>query len=158
MLSVLDSRDQITDSRKQEGYGSSSSLAVGEGVPGCLAGDFAGGGLVGAVDCFLEGGLPTVRHLRIFSSFLGPMPLMERRSSTLLKAPQDSRGARIFCAVEGPMPGTCWRLEEFAVLMLIGWAGGFFLARTGQGRTDRPKTAKKNAGNLSEGAAIAGRA
>ncbi len=74
-------------------YGSSSSLAVGAGVFDCLAGDFVGGGLVGAeavygeLDCFLAGGLATVRYLRIFSSFFGPMPLMASRSSTLLKAP-----------------------------------------------------------------------
>src|SRR6266702_939726 len=34
----------------------------------------------------------------------------------------------MFCAVEGPIPGTCWRSEDPAVLMLIGRAGGFFFA------------------------------
>ena len=74
-------------------YGSSSSLAVAGGEADCFVGDFVGGGLAGAAavcgvaDCFFVGGLPTVRYLRIFSSFLGPMPLMARRSSTLLKAP-----------------------------------------------------------------------
>ena len=74
-------------------YGSSSSLAVAGGEADCFVGDFAGGGLAGAeavcgeFDCFFEGSLPTVRYLRILSSFLGPMPLMASRSSTLLKAP-----------------------------------------------------------------------
>ncbi len=85
-------RETLAPEGASYNYGSSSSVAVG-GVPDCLAGDFVGGGFAGAaavcggLDCFLVGGLPTVRYFRIFSSFFGPMPLMARRSSTVLKAP-----------------------------------------------------------------------
>jgi hypothetical protein len=126
-------------------YGSSSSDAAGDGGAFCFVGDFCGSGLVGApavcgtLGCFLEGGLLTVRYLRIFSSFFGPMPLMARRSSTLLNAPYDLRVSRIFCAVEGPMPGTCCSSVAPAVLILTGCAGGFFLA-SAAGDSARQKT------------------
>ena len=71
---------------------------------------------------------PTVKYLRIFSSRLGPMPLMARKSSTLLNGPYDLRICKIFSAVTGPIPGTCCSSSEFAVLMLTGAGGGFFLA------------------------------
>jgi len=59
------------------------------------------------------------------------MPLMARKSSTLLNGPYDLRICRIFSAVTGPIPGTCCSSSDVAVFKLIGAAGGFlFAART----------------------------
>ena len=59
------------------------------------------------------------------------MPLMARKSSTLLNGPYALRICRIFSAVTGPIPGTCCSSSDVAVFKLIGAAGGFlFAART----------------------------
>jgi len=59
-------------------YGSSLCVVLGGGF----------GGVTGFVDGALVGGiLPTVRYLCILSSRSCPMPLMARRSSTLLYPP-----------------------------------------------------------------------
>src|ERR1700690_4570579 len=93
-------------------YGSSSSLTVGavsvfEAVEGFPAGFFAGGLFAEtagacAVDFLFCGGFPTVRYLRILSSFFGPIPLIARRSSRGLNAPHDFPVCRIFSAVARP--------------------------------------------------------
>ena len=56
-------------------------------------------GFFGATD-------PTVMYLRIFLIRSGPMPLIARKSSTLLRGPYDLRIFRILSAVDGPIPGT----------------------------------------------------
>jgi hypothetical protein len=56
------------------------------GFAAAPGGDFAVEGVEGLVGGLAgETVLPTVRYLGIFSSRLGPMPLMARKSSTLLK-------------------------------------------------------------------------
>lgn len=90
-----------------------------------LVGPAGFGALAGLV---ADAALPTVRYLRIFSSRFGPMPLMARKSSTLLNGPYDLRICKIFSAVTGPIPGTSCSSSELAVLRLIGAGGGFFLA------------------------------
>ena len=127
---------------KSARYGSSSSFAAGSGGGLLFAGGFgaiffAGGDFAGAgaacalVDAFLLcGAFPTVRYFRIFSSLFGPIPLIAKRSSTLLNAPYDFRICRIFSAVDGPIPGTCCNSAALAEFKLMGCVGGFFLART----------------------------
>src|SRR3989441_4975080 len=73
---------------------------------------------------------PTVKYFRILSSLFFPIPLIASRSSTLLNEPYDFRICTIFSAVTGPIPGTCCNSSEFAVLILTGFAGGFFFAHT----------------------------
>ena len=52
-----------------------------------VGGDFAGAACA-FVDAFLLcAAFSTVRYLRIFSSLFGPIPLIAKRSSTLLNAP-----------------------------------------------------------------------
>ena len=86
------------------------------------------------------GVLLTVRYLRILSSRFCPMPFMASKSSTLLNEPLDLRVLRIFCAVDGPMPGTSSNSDAVAVLILMGCDGGFFFATKGR-QTHRNKRA-----------------
>jgi hypothetical protein len=60
------------------------------------------------VDDSLFGGLalPTVKYLRILSRRFWPRPRTASKSSTLLNGPYDLRICKIFCAVDGPIPGT----------------------------------------------------
>ena len=67
-------------------------------------------------------------YLRIFSMRFGPMPLIARKSSTVLNAPYDLRIFRILSAVEGPMPGTCCSSSAVAVFRFTGRSGGFLFA------------------------------
>jgi hypothetical protein len=55
----------------------------------------------------------------------GSMPLIVRKSSTLLKAPYDSRIFRILSAVEEPIPGTCCSCNAIAAFRFTGRSGGF---------------------------------
>jgi len=73
---------------------------------------------------------PTVKYFRILSRRFGPSPRIASKSSTLLNEPYDLRICKILPAVTGPIPGTSCSSSKFAVLILIGCAGGFFLART----------------------------
>jgi hypothetical protein len=59
-----------------------------------------------AFGAVLVSGFATVKYFRIFSKRFGPMPLMARKSSTLLNGPYDFRILRILSAVTGPIPGT----------------------------------------------------
>ncbi len=93
---------------------------------------------------FCEATFPTVKYLRIFSSRFGPMPLMARKSSTLLNSPYDLRICKIFSAVTGPIPGTSCNSSEFAVLILIGAGGGFFLAVNAGAAAQRMAAARHN--------------
>lgn len=120
---------------------------------GFAAAVFAGGDFActGAV-CALVGGVlvcgafPTVRYFRIFSSLLGPIPLIASKSSTLLNAPYDFRISRILSAVEGPIPGTCCNSAALAEFKLMGCAGGFFLARAALAQhRNRKKESKEDA-------------
>ncbi len=83
--------------------------------------DFADG-VVG----FASAGFPTVKYLRNLSSRFGPSPRIASKSSTLLKAPYDLRICKILSAVADPIPGTCCRSSDVAVLRFTGLAGGFF--------------------------------
>ena len=76
--------------------------------PGSYGGGFeAAGGVLAEVfaSAFVEG-FATVKYLRIFSRRFGPMPLIARKSSTLLNAQYDLRIFSILSAVAGPIPGT----------------------------------------------------
>jgi len=68
-------------------------------------------------------------YLRIFSMRFGPMPLIARKSSTLLNAPYDLRIFKILSAVDGPIPGTSCNSSAVAVFRFTGRNGGFLLAR-----------------------------
>ena len=102
-------------------------------MPDCLAGDFVGGGLVGAaavcgeLDCFFVGDLPTVRYFRIFSSF-GADAFDREEIVDGFEGAVGFPGVQDFLRGGRAMPGTCWSSVAPAVLMLMGWAGGFFLA------------------------------
>ncbi|HWT88405.1 MAG TPA: hypothetical protein VN454_06355, partial [Candidatus Angelobacter sp.] len=74
------------DARRTSTSAQSTNLKGGYGE------SFATGGVLAEV--FESGfvkGFATVRYLRIFSSRFGPMPLIARKSSTLLNAPYDLR-------------------------------------------------------------------
>lgn len=103
--------------RSNEIRGSGGVSMIGFGGAFCFAGLFFAGGV-----------FPTVRYLRIFSRRFGPRPRIASKSSTFLKEPYDLRICKILPAVTGPIPGTSCNSSKFAVLMLIGCAGGFFLA------------------------------
>jgi hypothetical protein len=77
---------------------------------------------------FRGGACPATKYFLIFSSRFGPIPRTDSKSSTLLNAPYDFRICKILSAVAGPIPGTSCSCAEFAELMSIGWAGGFFVA------------------------------
>jgi len=102
-------------------------------------GDFAGGGAAG----FVAAGFPTVKYLRIFSRRFGPRPRIASKSSTLLNAPYDFRIRKIFSAVAGPIPGTCWNSSDVAVLMFTGFAGGFFFPPETAGKQTKLRERKR---------------
>jgi len=128
-------------------FGSDAEVAASywEGFV-ALAGVATGSGF------FCEAAFPTVKYLRIFSSLLGPMPRIARKSSTLLNGPYDFRICKIFSAVTGPIPGTSCSSSEFAVLMLTGATGGFFLAKSGTG--NREQMANRKTARLITGLCI----
>src|SRR5580692_3657573 len=90
------------------------------------------------VGCAFVVGFPTVRYLRIFSRRFGPSPRIASKSSTLLNEPYDLRICKILPAVTGPIPGTSCNASEFAVLMLIGCAGGFFFPASTAAGNSKP--------------------
>jgi len=92
---------------------------------------------------FCGGAFPTVRYLRIFSMRFGPMPLIARRSSTLLNGPYDLRIFRILSAVEGPIPGTCCNSDAVAVFRFTGCNGGFLLAANADAQDKRNRQREK---------------
>jgi hypothetical protein len=71
-------------------------------------------------DFFVVAGLPTVTYLRIFCMRFGPMPLIARKSSTLLNGPYDLRIFRILSAVGGPIPGPCCSPSAVAGIQVDG--------------------------------------
>jgi hypothetical protein len=93
-------------------------------------------GLLSAAD------LLTVRYLRIFSRRFLPMPWMESRSSTRLKAPYDLRIWRISPQSRDRFRGLAEVLRP--VLMLIGFSGGFFVALEIPSKTKQSATRVKN--------------
>ena len=72
------------------------------------------------------------------------MPLMARKSSTLLNGPYALRIFRIFSAVTGPIPGTNCSSSDVAVFRLIGAAGGFFFAASREGIEKIAKRTRRN--------------
>src|SRR5205085_11461515 len=92
-------------------YGSAGGFCLTV-LDGACRGNFAvdggcdeGVGLVTAL--FGVAGLPTVMYLRICSMRFGPMPLIARKSSTVLNAPYDFPIFKILSAADAPIPGTC---------------------------------------------------
>jgi hypothetical protein len=69
----------------------------------------------------------------------GPMPLIARRSSTLLNWPYDLRIFRILSAVDGPVPGTRCNSSVVAVFRFTGCSGGLLFAR----KTGAPTTIRQ---------------
>jgi hypothetical protein len=120
-------------------FGSDAEVAAsyGEGL-------VALAGLAPGSAFFCEVAFPTVKYLRIFSSRFGPIPRIARKSSTLLNGPYDLRICKIFSAVTGPIPGTSCNSSEFAVLILIGAGGGFFLAVNAGAAAQRIAAARNN--------------
>jgi len=85
--------------------------------------------------------LPTVTYLRIFSLRFGLIPLIARKSSTLLNWPYGLRIFTILSAVDGPMPGICCNSSAVAVIRFTGCSGVFCL-QVKQARWQKSSTAR----------------